>query len=195
MRTTTLIGALCAAAMALGTVASPAAAQTRPLSQGDQEVLDAYYVMQGVTGGLLTVTATLGLTQLYNLPTAFGDGACARDQAIFGDFACSRGLSLVHLGFGVATIGSYTAQSILALEAPDLDQGTEGDVTDALGVATFAGFTVTAILGLLAANPFLLGIDESDQDDFQRVMRVIHMTVALLTAGAFATHVAVDHIN
>lgn len=177
--------------------AAPASAQSEgSLTQGEQELVDAYTVMQGVTGGLLATTATLGMIQLYNLPTAFGDGACAEGNAIGGDFACSQHLTLVHGALGVLSVGSYTATGILALEAPDLDQGTEDTVTDVLGTATAIGFGLTGLMGILGANPWLVGItDESDQREFSEVVRVIHAVLAVTTASIFASHVMVDHID
>lgn len=191
-RTLALLAALLVAALA--TTPSRAAAQ-QTLTDQDQDLVDAYYVMQGVTMGLFGITALGGAVQLYNLPTLFGDGACARDEAILGDYACQRHLSLVHGILGIATIASYTATAALGLAAPDLDQGGEDTVTDVLGVVHGVGIGLTGVLGLLAANPGLIGISANDQDDFSRTLRVVHWIVASVTAGAFAAHLLVDRID
>jgi hypothetical protein len=178
-------------------VAAPAAAQQEEpdQSQSDIQLQDAYEVMQGVTMGLMGATASLGLVQLYNMPTSFGDGACSRNAAILGDYACRGDFSLVHAAFGIATLGSYVATGVLALAAPDRDTGHEDTVTDVLGVTHAVGIGLTSTLGLLAANPGIIGITGDAATDFSRAMRVVHFMVALVTAGAFATHLVVDHVE
>lgn len=184
--------AICSLALA----PSSASAQQPPvLTDRDRDIQDAYEVMSGVTMGLIGVTAIGGLAQLYNLPTAFGEGACSRGEAIFGDYACERHFSLVHGGLGILTAASYTATAALALAAPDLDQGSEDTVTDVLGVVHGVGIGLTGIMGLLAANPGIIGLHDQAATEFSRVMRVVHAVVAVVTAGAFATHLAVDHID
>lgn len=175
---------------------SRAAAQRPELTPHESDLVDAYEVMQGVTMGLLGVTAVGGLVQLYNLPTSFGDGACAEGSAIFGDYACSGDFSLVHAVLGIASIASYTATAALAFAAPDLDElrGEDG-VTDGLGIAHGIGIGLTPVLGLLAANPSLIGLSGNAAEEFSRHMRVVHWIVAALTVGAFGTHLLVDHIN
>lgn len=183
-----LIGALAAAP-------SRASAQQPVLSDQDRDVVDAYYVMEGVTMGLMGLTALGGAVQLYNLPTALGEGACARGEAILGDYACERHFSLLHGILGIATIASYTATQALALAAPDLDQGDEDTVTDVLGVVHGVGIGLTGALGLLAANPGLIGLEGDAASDFSRALRVVHWVVAAITASAFATHLLVDQID
>lgn len=173
-----------------------ARAQDRPaLNESELELQEAYEVMQGVTGGLLGATATLGLVQLYNMPTSFGDGACARDAALFGDYACRGDFSLVHATLGIATIGSYVATGVLALAAPDRDQGSEDTVTDVLGVTHAVGIGLTSALGLLAANPGIIGLTGDSGREFSRHLRVVHWIIAMVTASAFATHIVVDHVE
>lgn len=177
-------------------------AHAQELSEQDQDLVEAYDVMQAVTAGLLGGTAVLGLTQLYNLPTSFGEGACARDSAIFGHYACvgghdmGRPLSLLHAGLGIATLVSYGATATLALAAPDRDVGQEDTVTDVLGVVHGVGIGLTSLLGIVGANPSLIGIrGESAQAEFSRHMRVVHWLVAMVTASAFGAHLLVDHIE
>lgn len=191
-----------AAAMALVltlTMTSRADAQgdtrSTALTDHEQDVIDAYDIMSGVTLGLMGATASLGLAQLYNLPTSFGEGACARDEAIFGNYACSGAFSLVHGIFGIATAASYTATGALALAAPNRDFGTEDTVTDVLGVVHGVGIGLTAVMGLLAANPGILGITGQAAESFSRHLRVVHWLVALVMVSAFATHVIVDHVD
>jgi hypothetical protein len=195
MRTSTTL--LLAAPLLAATLATaaPASAQQPTLTDSERGVVDAYYVMEGVTLGLLGVTALGGSVQLYNLPTALGEGACARGEAILGDYACQRHASLLHGILGIASIASYTATAALALAAPDLDQGNEDTVTDVLGVVHGIGIGVTGALGLLAANPGLIGLSGQDAAEFSRVVRVIHWVVAMVTFSAFATQVIVDRVD
>lgn len=190
-----ILAALALSAVLLVHVKSAHAQTEQALTADEQETVDAYHVMQGVTAGLLATTATLGLVQLYNLPTTFGDGACARDAAIFGQFACSGQFSIIHGAFGVASLGSMVATGILALEAPDLDQGDEDIVTDVLGIGAMTTIGLTGVLGILAANPGLFGVSQSGRQEFSRHVRLVHMILALTTASLFATHIAVDHID
>jgi hypothetical protein len=191
---TTLLLAAPLLAATLAT-AAPASAQQPTLTDSERGVVDAYYVMEGVTLGLLGVTALGGSVQLYNLPTALGDGACARGEAILGDYACQGHASLLHGILGIASIASYTATAALALAAPDLDQGNEDTVTDVLGVVHGIGIGVTGALGLLAGNPGLIGLSGHDAAEFSRVVRVIHWVAAMITFSAFATQVIVDRVD
>ena len=188
-----LAGAVIAGSVTLAP--SRVAAQQVPLTDREEDIVDAYQVMQAVTMGLLGVTALGGTVQLYNLPTALGDGACARGEAILGDYACNHHASLLHGIAGIATIASYTATQALALSAPNLDQGDEDTVTDVLGVVHGVGIGLTGALGLAAANPGLFGLSGNAASDFSRTLRTVHWLVALVTAGAFATHMAVDYIG
>ena len=112
------LAALAACAIALAP--SSASAQQPDLTDRDRDIQDAYEVMSGVTMGLLSVTAIGGMVQLYNLPTALGDGACSRGEAFLGDYACERHASLIHGGLGILSVASYTATAALAFAAPPL---------------------------------------------------------------------------
>ncbi len=191
-RALTLVGAI---ALSFALVTGGTARAQAPLTQSEQDIVDGYEVMQGVTMGLLGATAALGLVQLYNLPTSFGEGACDRNSAIFGSYACNGDFSLVHGIFGIATIASYTATAALAFAAPNLDRGDEDTVTDVLGWVHGIGIGLTGALGLLAANPGLIGLSGSTASEFSRHLRVVHWLVALVTASAFATHLIVDHVG
>lgn len=182
-------------ACSLALAPSSASAQQPVLTDRDRDIQDAYEVMSGVTLGLLGVTALGGAVQLYNMPTLLGEGACAREEAIFGEYACEGHASLLHGIMGIATIASYTATQALALAAPNLDQGDEDTVTDVLGVVHGVGIGLTGALGLLAANPGLIGLSGQGATEFQRVMRVVHWAVAAITTTAFATHVIVDQVD
>ncbi len=154
----------------------------------DSGHLDAYHAMQDVTLGLMGATLTLGSIQLYNMPTIFSDGGCLRQKAAFGAFACEHRLTLVHAGMGALSLGSYIATEILSADLPTRNRSaTESTISDVLTVATAIGYGVTAIIGLIAAN---LG-----DFDVQKVLRVIHAGIALLTVGAFATQVGMEHIR
>jgi hypothetical protein len=188
-----LLGALLAAAIA--NAPSRAGAQQPMLTDQESDIVDAYRVMEGVTLGLFGATALGGLSLLYNYPTAFGDGACARGEGFLGNYGCDGRSSLLHGTLAIATIASYTATEALALAAPDLDQGDEDTVTDVLGVVHGVGIGVTGLLGLLAAHPELIGLHGGDANEFSRVLRTVHYFVALVTAGAFATHAIVDYVE
>lgn len=190
----TLVGAALTLCIAIPT-GSARAQEEVVLSERDEDLVDAYYVMQGVTLGLMGATALGGLVNLYNLPTSFGDGACERNEALFGDYGCNKSLSLVHGIFGIASIASYTATAALAFAAPDLDQGSEDTVTDVLGVAHGVGLGLTGVLGILAANPNLIGLHGNAASEFSRHMRIVHWLVALTTVSLFTTHLIVDHVD
>ncbi len=194
-----LVVALCvllASSVSVFGAPARAAAQEFDLTPLEQDLVDGYEVMQAVTMGLLGVTAVGGLVQLYNLPTSLGDGACDEGNAIFGEYACRGDLSLVHAVLGIASIAAYTATAALALTAPDLDAfRNEDGVTDALGVVHGVGIGLTPAIGLLAANPSLIGLSGQTAEDFSRHMRVVHWLVGAVTLVAFATHMAVDYID
>jgi hypothetical protein len=184
-----IIGA-CAAAIAFVALAvSPTTVEAQAgLSLDAQQRLRAYHATQAVTLSLLGTTAILGSIQLYNMPTPLSRGACARGEAVFGSFACKHRLSLVHAGLGALSVGSFIANSVLGGNLPDRNRsGTERTIHDTLTVATAVGFGVTAVIGLIAAN--------AGDYDLQSVLRIVHASVALLTAGAFTTQVAMEHIE
>lgn len=189
---TTLATLTCVLVMAAPTFAR---AQAVELDETDQNLIDGYQVMQGVTMGLLTLTAGLGAINLYNLPTSFGDGACADDASIFGDYGCDGRFSLVHGIAGIATLASYTATGALAIAAPDLEEGTEDTVTDVLGWIHGVGIGLTGVFGILAANPGLIGLSGQAAEEFSRHLRVVHFLVAFVTASAFATQMVVDYVG
>jgi hypothetical protein len=196
-RTWTSISLIALLALGAGTALGPSTARAQDIPPEDQDLVDAYDVMQGVTMGLLGTTALLGSFQLYNLPTTFGDGACAQneDSAIFGSYACDRSLSLVHGMLAIATLSSYTATGVLALAAPNRHEGIEDAVTDVLGVAHAVGIGLTGVLGLIGAFPRVLGLHGEAANELSRVLRVIHFGLALFTAGTFAAHLLVDQID
>lgn len=164
-------------------------------TQGHDLVL-AYRVLEVATAAMLATTAVFGAFQLYNLPTSFGVGACEGDNnPIFDDYGCRQSLSVIHGGFGIASLLLYTATGVVGLIAPDEDvEGSAGDtVRDVLTWIASIGIGVTGILGILARYPDVLGInDPGDQRSFSRHMRVVHFSVATATAAAFVTHVTID---
>lgn len=183
-----------AVALLAATAGSTSTARAQELTDRDADIIRAYDVMQAVTMGLMGATAPLGLIQLYNLPTSFGEGACAQGNPIFGNYACDGSLSMVHGILGIATIASYTATGALALAAPNTVPG-EDTITDVLGGIHAVGIGLTGALGLLAANPNILGLHGDAAHSFSRHMRVVHWIVAMVTVGAFATHLLVDQID
>ncbi len=166
------------------------------LATQSHELVTAYRVLEVATAAVLATTAVFGAFQLYNLPTSFGVGACEGDNdPIFDDYGCRQSLSTVHGGLGIASLLLYTATGIVGLIAPDEDvEGSGGDIArDVLTWVASIGIGLTAVLGILARYPDVIGIDDpGDQYSFSRHMRVVHFAVATTTAAAFVTHVAID---
>lgn len=179
----TLIAAAFGAAAAL----VPASASAQEIDQERQDDYDtAHSVLQKTGLVTLGLTGISGATLLINKPTAFGDGRCKSGDPILGDFGCG-GLTYLHFGFAVTTLGLFVAQEVVAEQAPisPYDQGSEGkqDAMAGFRVANYALFGVQPVLGLLAANPGILGVDDADKEDVSRALRTVHFGVG----GGLAT--------
>jgi hypothetical protein len=180
--TTVAIGLGVAASLA----SAPASAQ-EVIDQDKQDDLETVHSVLQKTGLVtLGLTGTSGAVLLINKPTLFGDGRCKSGSPLFGDFGCG-GLTFVHLGFAVSTLGLFIAQEIVAGEMPisPYDMGSEGkqDAMAGLRVANYSLFALQPVLGFLAANPGVIGISEPSREDFSKVLRTIHFGVG----GGLAT--------
>lgn len=155
--------------------------------------------------GGLAVTEVLGTILAINKPTWFGDGNCASASGgIGGDFGCGRGLVSLHETFAFITTGLYTTAGVIAATAPDPERESEGDhpaagrlrLHKSLAWVHGAGMILLPILGVLAANPQMLGLDPAtDPDavrDFQRAMRSAHTIVGYTTFAAFSFSAALE---
>jgi len=122
--------------------------------------------------------------------TSSNDG---QNEPIFGDYACRHALSVVHGVLGVTTVLLYTSTDIVGLFSPDPDHGDDLAV-DTLSWVSRIGLALTAVAGLIGANPFnMLNIhDEQTEYDFQRTMRTVHMGLAVTGATAYLGRVAID---
>jgi hypothetical protein len=153
------------------------------------------------TSGALAVTAGLGVVALVNQPTLFGDGKCLSGDPILGAYGCSE-LSLLHAGSGVVTAGLYATDMGLTVAMP---KGPGSDVKGPYehGGAhrTFTAIHVTGmilqpVLGLLGANPTLIGVDDpSATGDYARTMRTVHVGVGLITGGSYWTTLAIEEAD
>lgn len=167
----------------------------RAQAQASDDVRDAHMVLQKSTAVSLLVTGTLGTLVAINQPTLFGDGRCAEDsdaEPLLGDYGC-RGLSVLH---GVSSILStvlYTATVTTEFAAFDWPGREEhGTAFDAASGVHLAGMAVLPILGIVTAVPAVIGLEGQAADDFQRVMRTLHLTFAYPTVGAFVATTAVE---
>lgn len=186
-------------AIVLGVAASlaPARASAQDvIDQDKQDDLDTVHSVLQKTGLVtLGLTGTTGAVLLVNKPTLFGDGRCKSGSPWLGDFGCG-GLTFVHLGFAVSTLGLFIAQEIVAGEMPisPYDMGSEGrqDAMAGLRVANYSLFALQPVLGFLAANPGVIGISDSSKEDFSRVVRTIHFGVGGSLATTYTINAALQ---
>ncbi len=154
--------------------------------------------------GGLAVTEVLGTILAINHPTWFGDGSCGPSSGIGGEFGCGRGLASLHETFAFITTGLYTTAGVIAATAPDPDNAAGGaDPTSGrlrlhktLAWVHGAGMILLPILGVLASNPQIFGLDPvADHDtvrDYQDAMRSIHTLVGYTTFAAFSISAGVE---
>jgi hypothetical protein len=178
---------LLSGALGAATALAPATAGAQEIDQERQDDYDtAHSVLQKTGLVTLGLTGISGATLLINKPTAFGDGRCKSGDPILGDFGCG-GLTYLHLGFAVTTLGLFVAQEVVAEQAPispyDMGSETKQDTMAGFRVANYALFGVQPVLGLLAANPGILGVDDADKEDVSRALRTVHFGVG----GGLAT--------
>ena len=170
---------------------SPAAAQ---VVDQDDGVRDAHRVLQLSTAGSLLITASLGTMIAINKPTLFGDGRCAEGGAepILGHYGC-HGLSVLHGLSAIVSTVLYTATVAVEFAAYDWpgrnDHGTAYDVASAVHLG---GMATLPLLGIITAVPMVLGTDQNESGDFQRVMRTLHLAFGYITVAAYGATTAID---
>ncbi|MFO0649129.1 MAG: hypothetical protein U0326_23000 [Polyangiales bacterium] len=155
--------------------------------------------------GGLAVTEVLGTILAINHQTWFGDGSCASSSGgIGGDFGCGTGLVSLHETFAFITTGLYTTAGVIAATAPDPDGASTGAdpasgrlrLHKTLAWVHGAGMILLPILGVLASNPQMLGLDPSTDPGtvrgFQSAMRSIHTIVGYTTFVAFSISAGVE---
>jgi hypothetical protein len=155
--------------------------------------------------GGLAVTEVLGTILAINKQTWFGGGNCASASGgIGGDFGCGSGLVSLHETFAFITTGLYTTAGVIAATAPDPDHASVGDdpasgrlrLHKSLAWVHGAGMILLPLLGVLAANPQMLGLDPSTDPgtvrDFQSAMRSVHTIVGYTTFAAFSFSAALE---
>jgi hypothetical protein len=86
----------------------------------------------------------------------------------------------------------FTTTNVVGLFAPDPDDGDDVAVDTLTWISTI-GIALTAVAGIVAANPYnFLSLERGDQYDFSRTMRTVHMGLAGVGAAAYLGRVAID---
>ncbi|MBL8605026.1 MAG: hypothetical protein JNK72_24065 [Myxococcales bacterium] len=143
--------------------------------------------------GSMLVTEVLGTIRFIQSPSWFGDGSCRSDLNAFGCENASM-ITGFHQAFAFITTGLYTTAGVIAATAPDPENASVGEDLAArtlrrhktLAYVHAAGMILMPILGVLTANPQVLGIDTpSGRESFQRNMNSIHALVGYSTFAAF----------
>ncbi len=143
--------------------------------------------------GSLLVTEVFGTIHLLNQASWFGDGACRTSPDRFGCGDTYNLVSGLHQTFAFTTAGLYTAAGVIAATAPDPDNASVGNDLAArtlrrhktLAWVHAAGMVLMPILGVLSANPDLVGVSDEGRDGFVRGMRSVHALVGYTTFAAF----------
>lgn len=164
-------------------------------AQIDQDKQDrlatTHSVLQKAGLGTLFFTGTSGSALMVNKPTLFGKGRCRTGDPLLGGFGC-RGLSLLHFGMGVASLGLFVSSEIVAENMPvsPYDMGSAGkqDTMRTLRYTNIGLFAVQPILGLVATHPQLIGIPERSRETFSKVLRTVHFGVG----GSLATTYSIN---
>ncbi len=147
--------------------------------------------------GSLVATEVFGTIMAFSRDTWFGDGAC--NGSAFADrhtFVCGSTIRNIHSVLAFTTVGLYTTAGILAVSAPDPDRASVGNDRPArrlrlhkiLAWVHAGGMILMPFLGIMSANPQIVGIDPATDTqgalDFQRGMRTIHEIVGFTTLSA-----------
>jgi hypothetical protein len=180
---------------------APPVAGTDPYlaTTADTQYAEAYYaqdVLKVTTSVLYGVTGALGLVSAINQPTVFGDGRCAdqpepnEGSGIGGEWGC-EGLSTLHGAFGIATTVSYVSEGVTGLVIPG-DEPDYGTFHDVMNATHIVGMVLTPAIGFLAAQPNLFGGEDRVDSTWPKVGRTIHVSTALLTAGAYWTTTIIE---
>ena len=176
-----------AALVVLGTAVSPAAAQEQ-----DRTIDDVHRGMQVATMSSLVVTGALGTIIAMNKPTLFGDGRCESGDPIFGDYGC-KGLSVLHGLSAILSFGLYTITT--TIEFVEYDWPGQQDHGTAYEIASWGhliGMGALPLVGIITAVPEVLGIEGQGKEDFQRILRTLHIGFAYLTVGTYVATAAID---
>ncbi len=166
-------------------------------SRRRRNMLNAHRALELSTAGALAVTGALGVITAINRPTVFGDGRCATNDPIFGNYGCES-LSIVHGISGVVSEGLYIGTMVLEAVVRDppwtVDERPGWRITRRVLTWIHAsGMILQPLLGMLSAYPGIIGInDPQSRDDFSRVLRVVHAGAGVVTATAFLGTVAID---
>ncbi len=151
--------------------------------------------------GGLAVTEALGTVLALNRPTWFGDGGCASGST---SFTCGSGLVALHQTFAFVSTGLYATAGVIAATAPDPDHAAHGDDPASRSLALHktlawvhgAGMILMPLLGIVAANPQLVGLDASSDPSgvrsFQSSMRSVHLLVGYATFAALSASAAIE---
>lgn len=188
---------LLAVLIALLTLALPstATAQTGIDQQKQDELETVHSVLQKSGLATLALTGVSGATLMANKPTLFGKGRCRTGDPLLGGFGCNE-LSYVHMGFAVATAGLFVASEIVAEEMPisPYEMGSPGqqDTMRSLRWTNVGLFIAQPILGLIAANPWLVGVPKTAREDFSAVLRTVHFGVGLGLATTYTVNAALQ---
>jgi hypothetical protein len=145
------------------------------------------------TAGALVVTSTLGTLVAINQPTAFGDGRCQTGGPVFGDYGCNRGLSTLHGVSGVVSTTLYTAHFVLGLREPVQVRAAVRPWHRALTWVHRSGIVLQPLLGLVAAFPQVVGVNNTAPGDpFPRNVRTAHVALGYVITAAFLTTLALE---
>lgn len=183
--------------MALFALVLPATATAQTgIDQQKQDDLETVHsVLQKSGLATLALTGLSGATLMVNKPTLFGKGRCRTGDPLLGGFGCNE-LSYVHMGFAVATAGLFVATEIVAEEMPNspYDTGSPGrqDTMRGLRWTNVGLFIAQPILGLIAANPWLVGVPEAAREDFSSVLRTVHLGVGVGLATTYTVNAAMQ---
>lgn len=172
-------------------------AQTFEENRRQENLATTHSVLQKTGLGTLAATGALGFALMANHETLFGDGLCKDDgSGIFGEFGCSKGLTLVHFGFAVTTLGLFIAQEIAAEEMNprpyDVGSDSRRHTMEGLRWTNVGLFALQPVLGVIAANPGIIGIPTESRPMFSRVMRTVHFGVGLGLATTYTVNAALQ---
>ena len=146
------------------------------------------------TWGAMTVTTVLGVIQYYNLYGFFatqGENPCVKGTAIFGQGQCSE-TPLPHAIAAGVTTALYATTFTLAALMPDPDDlsSGKGEYASTLRMhkflrwVHFGGMIAQAVLGVLIANPDIIGLDRANDYDTLQALATVHLGTGLVTYGA-----------
>lgn len=148
------------------------------------------------TWAAMTATVVLGTIQYYNLYGFYDDiggNPCVRGEAIFGQGQCS-GRPWPHLAAAGVTTGLYLTTGSLAAMMPDPDDLAEGpgEFSDNLRMHKLlrwvhvGGMLAQTVLGIVVANPSLVGMDRANDYDTLQHLATVHLATGYVTYGALS---------